>query len=167
MSTTTAGRRHTRMPSPIGELLLVAEDDALCGLYMNVESGWLPRVAIGLLDETALPQARRQLEEYFAGTRCTFDLHIRLHGTPFQRQVWEALMEIPYGETRSYGEQARRIGVPDAPRAVGAANGQNPVSIIVPCHRVIGVSGALTGYGGGIERKRWLLAHEAQQRTLL
>lgn len=163
-----SGRRHTRMPSPVGELLLVAdEDEALCGLYLNLDSGWVARVETGPRDDKALTEARRQLEEYFAGTRRDFDLHIRLHGTAFQRQVWKALMEIPYGETRSYGEQARRIGVPDAARAVGAANGQNPVSIVVPCHRVIGASGALTGYGGGIERKRWLLAHEAQQRTLL
>lgn len=167
MGTTGSHRRHARMPSPIGQLLLVAEDEALCGLYMNIERGWLPRVDIGPRDDSVLPEARGQLDEYFAGTRQVFDLAIRLHGTAFQRQVWEALMEIPYGETRSYGEQARRIGVPDAPRAVGAANGQNPVSIIVPCHRVIGASGALTGYGGGIERKRWLLAHEARQRTLI
>ncbi|MGH8517892.1 MAG: methylated-DNA--[protein]-cysteine S-methyltransferase [Panacagrimonas sp.] len=160
-------RRHTRVPSPIGELLLVAEDEALCGLYMDLERGWMPRVEIGPRDDAALAEARHQLDEYFAGERQVFDLAIRLRGTTFQRQVWEALMEIPYGETRSYGEQARRIGAPDAPRAVGAANGQNPVSIIVPCHRVIGANGALTGYGGGIERKRWLLAHEAQQRTLL
>jgi methylated-DNA-[protein]-cysteine S-methyltransferase len=160
-------RRHTRVPSPIGELLLVADDDALCGLYMDLGRGWLPRVELGPRDDAALPEARRQLDEYFAGERFVFDLHVRLHGTAFQRQVWDALMEIPFGQTRSYGEQARRIGVPDAPRAVGAANGQNPVSIIVPCHRVIGANGALTGYGGGIERKRWLLAHEASQRTLL
>lgn len=160
-------RRHTRMSSPIGELLLVAEGEALCGLYMNIERGWLPRVEIGPRDESALPEARRQLEEYFSGTRQVFDLEMVLHGTAFQRQVWDALLEIPYGETRSYGEQASRIGAPDAPRAVGAANGQNPVSIVVPCHRVIGANGALTGYGGGIERKRWLLAHEARQRTLL
>ena len=160
-------RRHTRVPSPIGALLLVAEDDALCGLYTNVESGWLPRIEIGPSDDSTLPEVRRQLDEYFAGTRQTFDLHIRLHGTAFQRQVWDALMKIPFGQTRSYGEQARHIGLPDAPRAVGAANGQNPVSIIVPCHRVIGANGALTGYAGGIERKRWLLAHEASQRTLI
>ena len=167
MDTAPSLRRHTRLSSPIGELLLIADDKALCGLYMDLERGWLPRVEIGPRDDGALPEARRQLDEYFAGTRQVFDIAIRLHGTEFQRQVWDALLEIPYGETRSYGEQARRIGLPDAPRAVGAANGQNPVSIVVPCHRVIGANGALTGYGGGIERKRWLLAHEARQRTLL
>ena len=160
-----SARRHLRMPSPIGQLLLIAEDDALCGLYMNIERGWLPRVEIGPRDDAALPEARLQLDEYFAGTRQVFDLHVRLHGTAFQRQVWDALMEIPFGQTRSYGEQARRIGAPDAPRAVGAANGQNPVSIIVPCHRVIGANGGLTGYGGGLDRKRALLELERQTRS--
>ncbi len=162
MNVETLLRRHTRMSSPIGELLLVAEGEALCGLYMNVERGWLPRTEIGPQDESALPEARAQLDEYFAGTRQVFDLEMRLHGTAFQRQVWDALLEIPFGETRSYGEQASRIGAPDAPRAVGAANGQNPVSIVVPCHRVIGSDGSLTGYGGGEANKRWLLEHEGR-----
>lgn len=160
-------RHHARLPSPLGEILLVGDDDVLCGLYMKLEDGWLPRVPLGERNDTALPEVQRQLDEYFAGTRRVFDLPLRLDGTEFQRRVWHALLEIPYGQTRAYGQQARGLGVPDAARAVGAANGQNPISIIVPCHRVIGANGALTGYGGGIERKRWLLAHEAAQRILL
>lgn len=165
MGTTT--RRHTRIDSPVGQLLLIADGDALCGLYMKLEKGWLPRTALGPSDDAALPEARRQLDEYFDGQRQVFDLELRLDGTSFQKQVWEALLAIPFGETRSYGQQARHIGLPDAARAVGAANGQNPISIIVPCHRVIGANGALTGYAGGIERKKWLLAHEGTQRILL
>jgi methylated-DNA-[protein]-cysteine S-methyltransferase len=107
-----------------------------------------------------LGEAVRQLSEYFAGTRRTFHLPLRLQGTEFQQRVWRELTEIPYGETWSYGQLARRIGNPNASRAVGLANGRNPISILVPCHRVIGADGSLTGYGGGLERKQWLLAHE-------
>lgn len=134
---------------------------------MDLGEGWRPRVALGERNDTALPQVRAQLAEYFAGAREAFDVPLRLHGTAFQRTVWTALLDIPFGQTRSYRQQAQHIGQPAAVRAVGAANGQNPISIIVPCHRVIGASGALTGYGGGIERKRWLLAREGPQRTLL
>jgi methylated-DNA-[protein]-cysteine S-methyltransferase len=101
-----------------------------------------------------------QLNEYFNGGRREFDLPLYFEGTTFQRRVWQELTEIPYGETWSYGQLARRIGKPSASRAVGLANGRNPISILVPCHRVIGADGSLTGYGGGLERKRWLLAHE-------
>jgi methylated-DNA-[protein]-cysteine S-methyltransferase len=111
--------------------------------------------------------AVEQLEQYFAGERVEFDLALDMHGTQFQRDVWDALLTIPYGETCSYGEIAKRIGRPDRARAVGAANGSNPVSIIVPCHRVIGSDGSLTGYGGGLPRKRWLLDHEAGVGSLL
>jgi methylated-DNA-[protein]-cysteine S-methyltransferase len=107
-----------------------------------------------------LREAVRQLAEYFAGDRRKFDLPLRLEGTDFQRRVWQVLTEIPYGETWSYGQLAQRIGNPKGCRAVGLANGRNPISILVPCHRVIGADGSLTGYGGGVERKRWLLAHE-------
>jgi O-6-methylguanine DNA methyltransferase len=113
------------------------------------------------------PQARplraaaEQLDQYFAGARRRFDLPLDLPGTPFQQRVWQALSEIPFGETLSYGQLAARIGKPGAARAVGLANNRNPISIIVPCHRVIGADGSLTGYGGGLDRKRWLLAHEA------
>jgi methylated-DNA-[protein]-cysteine S-methyltransferase len=103
-----------------------------------------------------------QLAEYFAGARRTFNLPLALRGTPFQERVWKMLTEIGFGETWSYGELAKRIGNPQASRAVGLANGANPISIIVPCHRVIGANGTLTGYGGGLERKRWLLSHETQ-----
>lgn len=160
-------RRHTRIDSPIGPILLIADAGLLCGLYMKIETGWLPRTELGPRDDGILPEARRQLAEYFEGRRQVFDLELKMEGTEFQKRVWNALLDIPFGETRSYGQQARHIGLPDAPRAVGAANGQNPISIIVPCHRVIGANGALTGYGGGIERKRWLLAHEGQQQNLI
>ena len=109
-----------------------------------------------MLDET-----ERQLDRYFEGTLTEFDLPLGPRGTPFQQQVWAALCDIPYGETISYGELARRVGRPGSARAVGAANGSNPISIIIPCHRVIGSDGRLTGYGGGIDRKAWLLDHEA------
>jgi methylated-DNA-[protein]-cysteine S-methyltransferase len=151
--------------SPIGCLSLQTDGVALTGLYMDVPgrpqqsmSGWRE-------DSTAgpLPQAARQLEEYFAGKRREFDVPLRLSGTAFQQRVWQALTEIPYGETLSYGDLARRIGNPNASRAVGLANGRNPISILVPCHRVIGADGSLTGYGGGLERKQWLLAHEGLQ----
>jgi methylated-DNA-[protein]-cysteine S-methyltransferase len=111
--------------------------------------------------EEPFEEVRIQLAEYFAGRRTAFGLPLAMAGSPFQRRVWRALQEIPYGETTSYGEIARRVGVPSAPRAVGVANGQNPVAVIVPCHRVIGADGSLTGYGGGLERKRRLLDLEA------
>lgn len=111
-------------------------------------------------DDTAFPEAVRQLEEYFRGDREQFDLELEMAGTAFQRRVWEALLTIPYGQTRSYGEIARQIGAPGASRAVGLANGHNPIGIIVPCHRVIGANGKMTGYGGGIERKELLLGLE-------
>ena len=150
-----------RFESPIGRLLLTCDGTALTGLYMEPSrkaqstDGWTE-------DITAAPLAAavRQLSEYFAGTRREFDLPLRLHGTSFQTRVWRELSNIPFGRTLSYGEMARLIGKPNASRAVGLANGSNPISVIVPCHRVIGADGSLTGYGGGLERKRWLLAHE-------
>jgi len=114
-----------------------------------------------------LAKTIEQLREYFAGERTTFDLPLRTGGTPFQRKVWEALAEIPYGETWTYAELARRIGSPTAVRAVGAANGQNPLPIVLPCHRVIGSNGKLVGYGGGMDRKRFLLELEARTRMQL
>ncbi len=109
---------------------------------------------------------RAQLEEYFAGERTSFDIPLAPEGAPFEREVWRALEEIPYGETVSYGEIARRVGQPTAARAVGTANGRNPIAVIVPCHRVIGADGSLTGYGGGLERKRLLLELERGQGRL-
>ena len=157
------GYLHTRF----GQLLLVGADDALVGLYLAdherapvAEPGWVP-------DEGRLDGARRQLDEYFAGTRSEFDLAVRPQGTEFQREVWAALCGVPYGETVSYGELARRVGRPGASRAVGAANGSNPVSVVVPCHRVIGSDGRLTGYGWGVDRKEWLLDHEQGRSRLL
>jgi methylated-DNA-[protein]-cysteine S-methyltransferase len=152
----------TYLESPIGRLLLTSDGSALTGLYMETSRkepsrvGWIedPQVA-------PLPEAVRQLTEYFAGRRREFDLPLRFEGTPFQQRVWRELTAIPYGETWSYGELAKRINQPSASRAVGLANGRNPISILVPCHRVIGANGSLTGYGGGLERKRWLLAHES------
>jgi methylated-DNA-[protein]-cysteine S-methyltransferase len=147
--------------SPIGRLLLTSDGTALTGLFTRPEhkgystEGWAEDAAVAPLAMAAL-----QLNEYFAGTRRVFDLALRLDGTPFQQRVWRELTEIPYGETWSYGQLAKRIGNPNASRAVGLANGQNPISILVPCHRVIGADGSLTGYGGGLERKSWLLAHE-------
>ena len=152
---------YTTMPSPVGELTLTSDGRALTAVYFEAPrygptttDGWIP-------DDAVLADARRQLEEYFCGERTEFDLALAPYGTDFQRTVWKALTEIPFAATTSYGTIAGRIGKPAASRAVGAANGRNPISIIVPCHRVIGSGGDLTGYGGGLDRKRWLLNHEA------
>jgi methylated-DNA-[protein]-cysteine S-methyltransferase len=153
--------------SPIGRLLLTSDGIALTGLFTRPEhkgystEGWIEDATIAPLAAAVL-----QLSEYFAGARRAFDLPMRLDGTPFQQRVWRELLKIPYGETWSYGQLARRIGNPNASRAVGLANGQNPISILVPCHRVIGANGSLTGYGGGLERKSWLLAHEGLYQVL-
>ncbi len=144
------------MESPIGVLRLVARGEALVAVHLEDE---LPEVPP---DDAhpVLSRARAQLEEYFAGTRRAFDLPLEPSGTPFERSVWAALLRIPHGETTSYGAIAALLGRPRASRAVGAANGKNPLAIVVPCHRVIGASGALTGYAGGLGRKKWLLEHE-------
>jgi methylated-DNA-[protein]-cysteine S-methyltransferase len=155
---------YTYIDSPIGRLLLGTDGEALIRIDMDVPDRPARDLEGWILDPAAqpLPEVARQLEEYFTGRRRTFDLPIRMEGTEFQRRAWRMLVEIPYGETRSYGEQARRIGNPNASRAVGLANGRNPIPIVVPCHRVIGADGSLTGFGGGIERKRWLLEHEGR-----
>jgi methylated-DNA-[protein]-cysteine S-methyltransferase len=150
------------MESPLGPLTLVAEDGALCGLYMHRQRHRPPAATLGARNATGFRDAIGQLQAYFAGRRTEFDLPVALVGSPFQRRVWDAVRAIPYGETASYGELAAQIGQPGAPRAVGLANGRNPISIIVPCHRVVGAAGGLTGYGGGLERKRRLLEHEDQ-----
>ena len=151
----------TYFDSPIGRLLLTTDGTALSGLYME-PSRKTPSTEGWVNDPTIAPlaEAVRQLTEYFSGKRREFDLPLRLQGTAFQQRVWRELTEIPYGETWSYGQLAKRINKPSASRAVGLANGRNPISILVPCHRVIGADGSLTGYGGGLERKQWLLAHE-------
>ncbi|WP_229852628.1 methylated-DNA--[protein]-cysteine S-methyltransferase [Streptomyces albospinus] len=149
--------------TPVGPLTLVAGGDALTGLYMTEQRHRPPQEAFGTPADPADPPfaaAITQLRAYFRGELTTFDLPLALHGTPFQRRVWAALRTIPYGETVSYGRLAERLGVPTAARAVGLANGRNPVGIIVPCHRVVGADGSLTGYGGGLDRKRRLLAFE-------
>ncbi len=160
-----AGRwSHTVVDSPVGPLTLVAVGGALAGLYMTGQRHRPPAGAFGEPaanpDGAPFAAAAGQLREYFDGERTAFDLELALDGTAFQRRVWAALQGIPYGQTVSYGQLADRIGQPSASRAVGLANGKNPIGIIVPCHRVVGADGRLTGYGGGIERKRYLLEHE-------
>ena len=148
--------------SPLGPLTLVAADTGeLAGLSMEQHRHRPPLETFGLRDDSILPEVQQQLKEYFAGDRTTFDVPLKLTGTPFQQRVWEALKDIPYGEITTYGRLAATLGlVPGASRAVGLANGKNPVSIIVPCHRVVGSTGSLTGYGGGLDRKQRLLDHE-------
>ncbi|MBB5130684.1 methylated-DNA-[protein]-cysteine S-methyltransferase [Thermocatellispora tengchongensis] len=149
------------MGSPLGPLTLVATGGVLSGVYMDRQRYRPDEAIFGERDDTPFGEVVEQFEEYFAGHRTVFDLPLRLHGTPFQLAVWAALREIPYGQTVTYGEMAARLGRPvTAARAVGHANGRNPVSIIVPCHRLVGATGDLTGYGGGIDRKRRLLAFE-------
>ena len=156
----TTATTYRRIDTPIGVMLLSGRDGALAGLHLaDHERGPSPHPD-WVESPDAFPEVCRQLEGYFAGRRTTFDVKLDLSGTPFQLTVWAALRDIPYGETIGYGELARRIGRPSASRAVGAANGRNPVSIIVPCHRVIGADGTLTGYGWGTDRKAWLLRHE-------
>ena len=151
---------HTTIESPVGDLLLIGDGERLLGLHMQEgrRPGHVPPDAKAASEPFAA--TREQLSQYFAGERTDFDLPLAPVGTPFQEGVWRALREIPYGETASYGELAERIGRPSASRAVGMANGRNPISIVVPCHRVIGASGELTGYAGGVERKRFLLELE-------
>lgn len=149
--------------SPVGPLTFVAGEHGLRGLYMDEQRHLPARVQQLPVDDSGSPEAVRQLAEYFAGGRTEFDLRLDLVGTPFQRLVWQALLEIPYGSTSSYGELALSIGASKAARAVGLANGRNPVGIVVPCHRVVGATGKLIGYGGGIERKRLLLDLEKRR----
>jgi methylated-DNA-[protein]-cysteine S-methyltransferase len=149
---------YDTVESPIGPLLITASGGALTRLYMapfDVDPAWRH-------DPDALAEPARQLAEYFAGERQVFELELQPAGTAFQRAVWDLLLEIPYGETTTYGALAATLGDPRKVRAVGLANGRNPISIVVPCHRVIGADGSLVGYGGGLERKRTLLAHEAE-----
>jgi methylated-DNA-[protein]-cysteine S-methyltransferase len=166
--------------SPVGPLLLTADESGLTGIRFDGAWSADPSTSLGMtgdessraseasrgictLDSEAahvIAAARAQLDEYFAGRRTHFDLPLSLTGTPFQRRVWTALAEIPFGRTISYLQLARTVGDERAVRAVGGANGRNPLPIVLPCHRVIGADGSLTGFGGGIERKRWLLEHE-------
>jgi methylated-DNA-[protein]-cysteine S-methyltransferase len=159
---------YKTMSSPVGELRLIASDTGLAALVWKVHRhealpGETPEHDP---QHSGLLAAELQLNEYFAGTRTEFTLPLDLRGTTFQQRVWAELQHIPYGETCSYLDIASKLGDEKATRAVGAANGRNPVSIIVPCHRVIGANGSLTGYGGGMERKQWLLAHETRDMRL-
>jgi methylated-DNA-[protein]-cysteine S-methyltransferase len=149
---------YATIDSPIGEILLTGDGGALTRLYMSpfdVDPAWER-------DPAALAEPVRQLAEYFAGERTEFELELRPAGTAFQRSVWDLLLKIPYGETTTYGSIALELGNPRSVRAFGLDKGRNPISIDVPCHRVIGADGSLVGYGGGLERKRALLAHEAE-----
>jgi methylated-DNA-[protein]-cysteine S-methyltransferase len=166
----TAIKTFSIYQSPVGPLLLSGDRHALTGLEFAdgaasdqesaSEATGFARRADWRRDDARFVEERRQLSEYFAGRRTTFDFPLVLAGNAFERRVWEALRAIPYGTTITYGELAARLGAPGAARAVGAANGRNPIAIVVPCHRVIGARGKLTGYGGGLARKRALLAHE-------
>ena len=146
--------------SPIGRLILASDGTALVGVWMANASPTDVTWARLKGDDDILAQARTELAEYFDGRRRSFDVPLAPNGTEFQRSVWAALTEIPFGTTISYANLARRVGNETAVRAVGAANGRNPIPVIVPCHRVIGSDGSLTGFGGGLPRKKWLLQHE-------
>jgi methylated-DNA-[protein]-cysteine S-methyltransferase len=171
------------MPSPIGTLTIVADDDAIVAIRWDTErsaarepaahepADAMPDARLGTVVEVrpgehaVLDRAVAQLSEYFAGTRTEFDLPLAPHGTPFQHDAWHALRRIPFGETISYGAQARMLGDANKSRAVGAANGRNPIPIVVPCHRVVAGNGHLTGFAGGLEVKAWLLDHELRVRS--
>jgi methylated-DNA-[protein]-cysteine S-methyltransferase len=155
---------HSYLPSPIGDLLLIGDGTHLTGLY-TAEHVRMP-TELGVRSDREFAEVRSQLAEYFAGERADFSVPLKPAGTPFQQRVWQRLREIPLGQTSSYGELAADIGQPTAVRAVGMANGRNPISIIVPCHRVVGSTGALTGYAGGLAAKRWLLDHERASLAL-
>ena len=165
-ATQVTGLRHLVLEqTPVGPLTLVARDGALVGVWMEDQRHHPGVIAYGepaRADDPVLAGAAAQLEEYFAGARTEFDLPLEPEGTDFQRRVWAELVRIPYGETMTYGELARRLGNPTGSRAVGLANGRNPLGIVVPCHRVVGSGGDLTGYGGGLPRKRLLLDLEAR-----
>ncbi|WP_329620387.1 methylated-DNA--[protein]-cysteine S-methyltransferase [Streptomyces sp. NBC_01255] len=153
--------QHTVVDSPYEPLTLVAVDGVLSRIHMTGQRHRPPEETFGESDPRPFGETVRQLDAYFAGDLTEFDLPLHLVGTPFQLRVWAELCRIPYGETRTYGELAEALGNPTASRAVGLANGKNPVGIVVPCHRVVGASGSLTGYGGGLDRKQRLLAFES------
>ncbi|MCJ8207073.1 methylated-DNA--[protein]-cysteine S-methyltransferase [Pseudomonas sp. RGM2987] len=161
--------QYKTIQSPVGQLILVARDTRLAAILWENER--LNRVRLGPLEEDnqhpVLQETERQLLEYFAGQRSRFELELDFAGTDFQVRVWQALLTIPFGQTRSYRDIAIQIGQPTAVRAVGAANGRNPISIIAPCHRVIGTSGSLTGFAGGLAAKQYLLSLEGQQTLQL
>jgi len=159
---------RTTYHSPIGDLEIAATENEIVSVDFargrKARAARFPRAAGAKEASPALAAAVRQLEEYFRGRRRVFELMLRLEGSDFQTSVWKALLDVGYGETASYGEIARSVRRPKAVRAVGGANHSNPIAVIVPCHRIVGASGALTGYGGGLWRKEWLLAHEKKHR---
>jgi len=155
---------YTLFRHPAGLVSVIAGDEGVEQIRFDAS---IPPDAMRRDEHPVLRETARQLEAYFAGDLREFELPLVMKGTPFQIRAWSALRQIPYGETRSYAEQARVIGAPDAIRAVGAANGRNPIPIVVPCHRVIGSNGKLTGFGGGLPLKRWLLDHESHPRLPL
>ena len=152
--------RHTVLGSPVGPLTLVGDGAALLGLYFDGHLRTPRRTDHGPRVDEGFDAVEKQLGEYFAGTRREFDLELAPRGTAFEKQVWALLTKIPFGETRTYGQLAAELGDPGAAQAVGNANGWNPISVVVPCHRVVGTSGGLTGYAGGLDRKRFLLSLE-------
>ncbi|MEJ8566123.1 methylated-DNA--[protein]-cysteine S-methyltransferase [Elongatibacter sediminis] len=152
--------KYTECPSPLGCLLLAADETGLRHIGFPTGKGRIEAASTWRRDDDAFSSVRKQLDEYFTGRRQQFELPLAPIGTPFQREVLNALLDIPYGETRSYADVARAIGRPRAVRAVGAANGRNPLPLVIPCHRVIGADGSLTGFGGGLEAKRFLLRLE-------
>jgi methylated-DNA-[protein]-cysteine S-methyltransferase len=159
MRTTT-----TSIDSPVGPLTLTARDGALTRVYMHEQRHAPQGPQAWQREDRGFEEIVTQLEAYFAGSLTEFEMPLDPDGTDFQKRVWDGLREIPYGETISYGELARHLGKPGASRAVGLANGRNPIGIVIPCHRVIGADGSLTGYGGGLQRKVWLLEHERAHR---
>lgn len=153
---------ESTLETPLGSLRLLASDRGLAGIYFEQHKNMPLRQALPDDLHPLLEKVKVQLRQYFEGTRRRFEIPLDPQGTDFQKDVWSSLTEIPYGQTQSYGELASRLGKPLASRAVGRANGLNPVSIIIPCHRVVGASGKLTGYAGGLETKQWLLEHESR-----
>ena len=148
--------------SPLGQLFVQGDGQFVTGLYLPEHQGWHGPDSSWRQSDASFAMVREQLAAYFIGERQQFDVPLKLAGTPFQQRVWQALVRIPFGTTITYAELAQRVGNPHASRAVGNANGRNPISILVPCHRVIGAGGKLTGYAGGVDKKQWLLAWERQ-----
>jgi len=151
---------YSHFESPLGQLIVRGDGDFITGLFMAGQKGWRGPDTTWQQADAPFAAVREQLAEYFAGERQQFDVPLRMAGTPFQRRVWQELVRIPFGTTITYAQLAARVGRPTASRAVGNANGRNPIGILVPCHRVIGASGKLTGYAGGLDKKEWLLDWE-------
>jgi methylated-DNA-[protein]-cysteine S-methyltransferase len=151
---------YSDIDTPLGQMVVRGDGQFVTGLYLPTHKGWRGPDAAWRQSDAPFVAVREQLAEYFAGERQQFDMPLKLAGTPFQQRVWQELVRIPFGTTITYAQLAQRVGRPTASRAVGAANARNPISIIVPCHRVIGADGKLTGYAGGLDKKQWLLAFE-------